>query len=326
MPDGQSKHGSPSHDPGGSAERPQDVPAAGWKDIGRRVWGEISEKNMFLIAGGVTYAVLLALFPALAAFVAIYGLVLDAGQIEHQVSSLAGVLPDQILQLVAQQLHSLTSAPSSSLGIGVVIGLLLAIWSASRGMAGLMTGVNIAYEEEETRGFVKFNLIALLLTIGVIIGGSIAIALIGGLPAAVQAIGLGPVLKWLVLIVEWPVLMVLVLFGLAIIYRYAPDRDEPQWQWVTPGAITATVLWLVASIAFSIYAGNFGSYNQTYGSLAGAVVLMTWLYISEFVVLLGAAINAQSEMQTDKDTTRGPPEPMGRRGARVADVKRGRDE
>ena len=304
---------------GREAAHPQDVPARGWKDISWRVWGEISEKNLFLVASGVAFSILLALFPGLAALVSIYGLVLDPSQVERQVNSLSGVLPEQTKQMLAQELHSLAASSTGSLGIGVVIGVLLALWTARGGMSGLMSGINIAYEEKETRSFFRFNMIALGLTLGVIIGGLVAVALVGVLPAAVQAIGMGGFVKWLMLILEWPLLAVLVMAGLAVLYRYAPNRDEPQWQWVTPGAIAATTLWIIGSIAFSVYVGNFGSYNQTYGSLGGAVVLMTWLYLSAFVVLLGAAVNAQSEKQTRKDTTRGPAQPMGQRRATAAD-------
>ena len=141
-----------------------------------------------------------------------------------------------------------------------------------------------------------------------------------GLPAVVQAIGFGSFFNWLMLIVEWPILMAVMMAGLAVLYRYAPNRDDPQWRWVSPGAIVATVLWLLGSIAFSVYVGNFGSYNATYGSLGGAVVLMTWLYLSAFVVLLGAAVNAQSERQTRRDTTQGNPQALGSRGAYAADT------
>ena len=239
---------------GRHATRPQDIPARGWKDVAWRSWQEISDNNIFLISGGVTYAI------------------------------------------------------------------LLAVWSASRGMSGLITAINIAYEQKETRSFFRFNLLALVMTLGAMIGGLITVALVAVLPAAVQLLNPGPLAKWLLLIVEWPLLIVFVMAGLALLYRYAPNRDEPQWHWVSPGAIVATLLWIIGSIAFTAYVANFASYDKTYGSLGGAVVLLTWLYLSSFTVLLGAVINAQSERQTRKDTTEGPPERMGRRGAYAADT------
>ena len=304
---------------GRHAERPGKIPARGWMDILWRAWNEVSDANLFLVAGGVTYAVLLALFPGLAALVAIYGLVLDPSQVETQVSALSGVLPEQSQQLLVDELHKLISASSGTLGLGAAFGLALALWSASRGMSGLITALNIAYEEKERRGFFKLNLLALVLTVALVLGGLVIIALVAVLPAAVHLIGLGDAAKWLLLVLEWPLLVTVVMFGLAAIYRYAPDRDKPQWRWVSPGAIAATSLWIIGSIAFTIYVANFSSYDKTYGSLGGVIILLTWLYLSALVVLLGAVINAQSEMQTSEDSTDGPPVPMGERGARAAD-------
>lgn len=315
MPDDQRDHAR-----GRDAARPQDIPPRGWWDVVRRSWQEISDNSLFLIAGGVTYSILLALFPALAALVSLYGLVLDSSQIEQQVDALGTVLPEQSRQMLASELHQLASSSSSALSFSAVIALLFALWTASRGMSGVMTALDIAYEQKESRSFFRFNLTALILTLVGIISGIVAIALVAGLPAAVQFIGLGSTTKWILLIVEWPLLMGLVTVGLAVLYRYAPDRKEPQWRWTSPGAITATVLWIIASIAFTAYVSNFGSYDKTYGSLGGVIVLLTWLYLSAFVVLLGAVINAQAEEQTARDSTTGQEKPLGRRGARAADT------
>ena len=305
---------------GHEADHPGEIPPRSWKGILWRAWAEISDQNLFLIAGGVTYAVLLALFPGLAALVSLYGLAFDTAQIEKQVAALSGVLPAQTQELLSQQLHSLVEASSGALGIAAVVGLLLALWSASRGMSGLITAINIAYEEKERRSFVKFNLIAIGLTIGLVIGGIVTIALVAVLPAAVQLLAIGPATKWLLLLVQWPVLIILVLAGLAVLYRFGPDRDKPQWRWVTPGAIAATASWIVASIGFTVYVANFNSYDKIYGSLGGVVILLTWLYLSTLSVLFGAVINAQSERQTRKDSTEGAPQAMGRRGAHAADT------
>jgi len=307
-------------DRGREAGHPGQIPTRGWLDVLRRAWSEISEANLFLVAGGVTYAVLLALFPALAALVSLYGLVLDPSQIEKQVGALAGILPSESQQLLTQELHQLAHASGGTLGIGVIVGILFALWSASRGTSGLMTAIDIAYEEKERRSFLKFNLIALALTLGLIIGSIVVIALIAVLPAAVEFLHLGALAKWVLLLAEWPLLIVLVMFGLAVLYRYAPDRDKPQWRWVSPGAGAATFLWLIASVAFTVYVANFNSYDKTYGSLGGVVILLSWLYISALSVLFGAVINAQSEKQTRKDSTEGEPQPMGGRRASAADT------
>lgn len=305
---------------GRAAEHPGEIPPRGWKDILWRAWVEIADQNLVLIAGGVTYAVLLALFPGLAALVSLYGLAFDTAQIEKQVAALSGVLPAQTQELLSAELHSLVESSSGALGFAVIVGLLLAFWSASRGMSGLITAINIAYEEKESRSFFRFNLLALALTLGLVIGGVLAIALIAVLPAVVQLLAVGSSTKWLLLLVKWPLLIVLVMLGLAVLYRFGPNRDKPQWRWVSPGAITATVLWIVASIGFTVYVANFNSYDKTYGSLGGVIILLTWLYLSALTVLLGAVINAQSERQIRMDSTEGPPRAMGRRGAHAADT------
>jgi membrane protein len=305
---------------GREADHPGEIPLRGWMDIVWRSWGEISEANLFLIAGGVTYAILLALFPGLAALVSLYGLVLDASQIEKQVGTLSEILPAETQQLLVEQLHKLVEASSGALGIGAAVGVVLALWSASRGMSGLITALNIAYEEKERRGFFKLNMLALGLTLAQLVGGIVVIALVAVLPAALQFLDVGAATKWLLLVVQWPLLIVVVMLGLAILYRYAPDRKKPQWRWVSPGAVAATILWVIASIGFTIYVANFNSYDKTYGSLGGVIVLLTWLYLSALMVLLGAVINAQSEKQTRKDSTVGPARVMGQRKARVADT------
>ncbi|WP_158258722.1 YihY/virulence factor BrkB family protein [Rhodopila globiformis] len=310
----------PSASRGRGAEEPTQIPPRGWRDILVRTWGEVQESNLFLVSGGVTYAIILALFPGLAALVSIYGLLLDPKQVEQQVASLSTVLPPQTAEMIGNELHSLVSASSGTLGLSAVVTLLFALWSASRGMSGLITALDIAYQQKETRSFFRFNLIAIGLTILTLIGGVITIALVGVLPAMVGWIGLGVVGQWAVLGLEWPLLIVVVMTGLAVLYRYAPDRKEARWRWVTPGAIVATVLWIVGSIGFSVYVSHFNSYNKTYGALGGVVVMLTWLYLSAFVALLGAVINAQAERQTVADSTEGHAKPLGARDAYAADT------
>jgi membrane protein len=311
---------APQLNRGRSATSPHQIPMPGWKDILVRSWGEVSENNIFLVAGGVTYAVLLALFPALAALVAIYGLLLDPSQVERQVAALSNILPQETTQMIGDELHKLVTASSGSLSISAGVALVLALWSASRGMSGLITALDIAYEEKETRGFFKLNLLAIVLTVGMLIGGTLIIALVGVLPAALQIIGLEKSTRWLLLVLEWPLLIIVVMTGLAVLYRYAPDRHPPRWRWVSPGTIVATFLWLLGSVAFTVYVTHFNSYDKTYGSLGGVVVMLTWLYLSAFVALLGAVINAQSERQTLADSTVGHARPIGGRDAHAADT------
>ncbi len=310
----------PQQNRGRSATSPHQIPMPGWKDILVRSWKDVSANNIFLVAGGVTYAVLLALFPALAALVSIYGLLLNPEQVEQQVAALSRILPQESTQMIADELHKLVSASSGSLSISAGVALVLALWSASRGMSGLITALDIAYDEKETRGFFKLNFIAIGLTMAMLIGGTVIIALVGVLPAAIQFVGLGGVTQWLVLILEWPILIAVVMLGLAVLYRYAPDRHPPRWRWVSPGAIAATFLWLLGSLGFTVYVAHFNSYDKTYGSLGGVVVMLTWLYLSAFVALFGAVVNAQSERQTRADSTVGQPKPLGDRRAYAADT------
>lgn len=289
-------------------------------DVLKRAWAANSEKNLSLVAGGVTYYLLLALFPALAALVSIYGLVADPHTIETEMNAMSGLLPGDAQHLISSELQSLVNASGGALSFGVVVGLLIALWSASRGMSGMISALDIAYGQEETRSFIRFNLTALVLTIGLIIVGLIAIALIAGLPALMSGAGVGGTTKWVAYVVEWPLLFVFVMTMLAVLYRYAPNRDEPKWEWVSPGAVVATFVWMIGSILFTVYVSHFGNYNRTYGSLGAIVALLTWLWLSAYVVLLGAEINAESERQTRKDTTVGGPQPMGRRGATAADT------
>jgi membrane protein len=293
---------NPQEDRGRSATSPHQIPMPGWKDIAVRSWAEVSENNIFLAAGGVTYAVLVALFPGLAALVSIYGLLLDPSQVEKQVAAMSQVLPPESAQMIGDELQKLVSASQGSLSISAGVALAFALWSASRGMSGMLSALNIAYDEKETRSFIRVNLVAIMLTVATLIGGTLIIALVGVLPAALQFIGLESSTQWLLLLLEWPLLIAVVMAGLAALYRYAPDRHPPRWRWVSPGAIVATLLWLLGSVAFTVYVSHFNSYDKTYGSLGGVVVMLTWLYLSAFVALLGAVINAQSERQTETDT------------------------
>ncbi len=236
-----------------------------------------------------------------------------------QVDQVGKALPSSAQSLLSDQLTSLTSTSQQSLGIGLVIALAGALWSASGGMGNLITAVNIGYDEEEDRGFVKRKGLSLVMTLGAIVFVVVAIALVAVLPAVLNALGLPPVLRVGVEVVRWLGLVVAMMAALGVLYRVAPDRDAPKLRWVSVGAVTATVLWVIASAGFSLYVDRFSSYGKTYGSLAGVVVLLLWLWITAYVVLLGAEMNAEAEQQTGRDTTRGDPQPMGERGAVKAD-------
>jgi membrane protein len=279
---------------GREAEKPTHIPAAGWKDILYRVWDEIGNDRVGTIAAGTTFFVLLALFPALAALVSIYGLVADPATIQEHVNDLSGYVPAEMLTLVGDQLKRLSTAENNALGFGFVFGLLFALYSANNGVKALFDALNVAYDEEEKRSFIQLNLRSLAFTLGGIVFAILVANVVIGVPIVLN-------------------------FLIALLYRYGPSRAEAKWHWITPGSLAAAVIWLIGSAAFSYYLANFGDYSATYGSLGAAIGAMMWIYISMWIILVGAELNSEIEHQTAKDTTTGPEKPIGSRGATMAD-------
>jgi membrane protein len=305
---------------GREAKRPSEIPSRGWFAVLKRVKAEVKEDNVTLLAAGVAFYAMLAIFPAIIAVVTVYGMVADPAQVESQVSEFAKSLPSGADQLLTTQLENVTSAGRQSLSIGLVLSLLAVLWSASSGVQGLVKGLNLVYDERESRGFLKLRGLSLLLTLGAILMAVVAIALVAVFPAVIGDLGLGQAGELAASIARWVVLALLVLSALAVLYRHAPDRANPRWHWVSGGAVVALVLWLLGSIGFSWYVDNFGKYNQTYGALAAVIILLLWLFLSAFVVLLGAELDAETERQTARDTTTGLERPLGERDAAVADT------
>jgi membrane protein len=305
---------------GREAERPSEIPPRGWFAVLKRVKAEVKDDNVPLLAAGVAFYAMLAIFPAIIALVTVYGMVADPDQVESQVGEFAKSLPSGADELLKGQLTNVANAGRQSLSIGLVVSLLAVLWSASGGVQGLVKGLNVVYDERETRGFVKLRGLSLLLTVGAIIVAVVALALITVFPAVIDNLGLGRAGELAASIARWVVLALLVLVALAVLYRFAPDRANPRWRWVSGGAVVALVLWLLGSIGFSWYVDNFGKYNQTYGALAAVIILLLWLFLSAFAVLLGAEFDAETERQTARDTTTGPERPLGQRDAEVADT------
>ena len=302
--------------PGEDAEKPTEIPARGWLQIVKRGWAEAKVDQVPLLGAGVAFFAFLALFPAVIALVTLYGLFADPAVIADQVNSLAA-LPAEVRQLVVDQINNQNRA---ALGWTALLSIALALFSASGGVNNLMTAVNVAYDEEDKRSPVKKRLIALALTLGAIVFIVIMLGLVAVVPAVLQSVfGDTPVLRFLLSAARWLLLVVLVTAALAVLYRVAPDRDAPKMRWVSVGAALATLLWLLASIGFSVYVSTFGNYAKTYGVFAGIIVLLFWLWITSYAVLLGAEINAEAEQQTAADTTTGPNEPLGERNAVKAD-------
>jgi membrane protein len=302
---------------GRQAERPQQIPPTGWKDIAKRTTKEIKQDQVPLLAAGVAFYLLLSLFPAIIAGVSIYGLVADPTTVRDQIARLTETLSPETAKLVGEQIRQVTGGAGGALGLATVLGILIALWSASSGMKALVTGINMTYDETESRKFVKLRGLALLLTLGAMVLLAVALALIVGFPAVPDT--WPTVLQWVAAVLRFVLLAVLLVVGLAVLYRYAPDRDQPRWTWVSWGSGVATLLWVLASLGFSIYANAFGNYNKTYGALAGVIILMFWLWLTALVVLVGAELNTEMELQTARDTTAGPERPMGERQAHAAD-------
>ncbi|WP_299031407.1 YihY/virulence factor BrkB family protein [uncultured Sulfitobacter sp.] len=305
---------------GRTAETPAQLPAQGWKDIAFRVKDEVAADRVGLIAAGVAFYGFLAIFPAIAAVMAVSGLFIDPSQVTTQIQSLSNLLPQDIIDIVITQARSVTGSDSGGLGLTALLGVLIALYSASKGMASLMDGINVAYDEEEKRGFIKLKLVTFALTLFLVFGLLISLGVTLGLPAVLSFVDLGSSIEPLVLILSFATIALLTVLGLSVLYRYGPSRDAPEWSWASVGAVVGCALWLFGSVGFAYYVKSFGSYNESFGSLAGVVIMLTWLWLSAFIILLGAELNAEMEAQTRRDTTQGQDLPMGSRDAEKADT------
>lgn len=299
---------------------PWQIPWAGWKDIFWRVYASFNDNRLLAVAGGVVFFSLLAIFPAIAAFVSLYGLIADASTINAHLSLAAGVLPAGAVDILHEQIARLTAKSDARLGLGFITGLAIALWSANAGMKAIIDALNVVYDEKEKRSFVKLNLLSLLFTLIAICSLMVALAAVVIAPMVLSAIGLSSLLSLSIAVLRWPLLLVLATVALAAIYRYGPSRTEPRWQWLSVGSAAAAIGWLITSVLFSWYIGHFGAYNATYGSLGAAVGMMMWMWISAIVILLGGELNAEIEHQTAKDSTVGGEKPLGERGAVMADT------
>jgi membrane protein len=305
---------------GRDAASPADIPAKGWKDILWRVYGNVSDHRILALAAGMTYYSILAIFPALAALVAIYGLFTDSASIAKHLDEVSGFIPGGAAEVAREQLTRVASKGGSTLGFTFAIGLIISLWSANAAMKALFDTLNIVYGEQEKRGFFKLNAMSLGFTLAGIAFILCALAAVVVIPIILEYLGLSNAADLLIRIARWPAMFLALAIGLACIYRFGPSREAPRWRWITWGSAAATIMWIVASALFSFYAANFGTFNETYGSLGAAIGFMTWLWISAIAILLGAELNAEIEHQTKRDTTTGGPKPLGARGAKMADT------
>jgi membrane protein len=306
---------------GHDASSPWAIPAKGWKDIALRAWKEGGQDNISLVASGVAFCGVLAMVPMLGAVVLSYGLVATPETVMKNVQSLTSVMPTDAAKLIGEQLANVVTTSDGKKGFGLLLALAIALYGAMKGATALITSLNIAYDEEETRSFVRLNLIALAITAGAVLIAIVAIIAIAAMGSLNTLFPSAPAIVLLAgKVVSYVVMAGVGAAAAATLYRYAPNRDEAKWTWLTPGSVLTTVLWLVVTLGFGFYVANFGSYDATYGSLGAAIVLLTWLYLSAYILLLGAEFNCELERQTTKDTTKGPDHSLGQRGAYAADT------
>jgi membrane protein len=304
---------------GREAESPAQMPLAGWREVALRVWSQSWDDNIGLVAAGVAFYGFLALVPLLGILVMIYGLVFDPATVVDHMRSLMRILPPDVTLLIGQLLMNSVKESAGAAGLGVLIALGVALYAGGNGAGAIMTALNIAYEEKEKRSLLRFYLTAFAITLVAVLIGLLALAAV----AAIQSLhGLVPLSSPLVTLGTAAGYLLLALAAAAIaasLYRFGPSREDARWEWITPGSLFTAAVWLGLSAAFAFYVTRLTDYNATYGSIAAIVMLLTWMYLSAYVFLFGAELNAELEHQTARDTTTGKPEPLGERGAWAAD-------
>lgn len=291
---------------------------ADWRAILVRVFQRMMGDHINVLAAGVAFYAFLSVFPAAAAGLMVWGLMTDVAQLGAQLQAIRdfapeafGLIADQMVRIANQNAHDLT--------IGLVFSVLLALWSASGGVSALIGAMNLAYHEREKRNFIRLTLMSFGFTLAGIVFVALSMAAIAAVPPILEALYLGSFVKVVVRGVRWLLTGGLFMVACAVIYRFAPSRTHARWRWIVPGAVTATAVWLIASIAFSAYLSNFNAYNATFGSLGAVAALLMWFWLSAYAVCMGAELNSQLELFTRQDTTVAAPAKPGRRGAYVAD-------
>lgn len=292
-----------------------------WWQVFKCVGREVGDDNVGVIAAGVAFFSMLAVFPLITACLSIYGLIADPVEVEQQLQAISGVMPEQAWAIIDTQLTAVVNAPLRGLGWGIVLGFAIALWSAGSGIRSMMRAMNVAYGEVEKRNFFKFYSLAISLTVSVTFFVWAALAVIVGVPAVLNFVRLEGAAQWMSIYMPWIILVLIFAFSTTVLYRIGPSRRQAKFRWVLPGVVLSTVLWVIVSFGFSQFVSEFGSYNKTYGGLSAAIILLIWFWLTAYVVILGAELNAELERHTLADTTRGPARPLGARGAAMADFK-----
>lgn len=301
------------------ADSPVDIAWPGWRAVIRRTVAEMLTDRVALVAAGCAFYGTLALFPAISMLISVYGLAFDTQTVLPQLAVLQDLLPPAAFKIISERVTMLVSKPPGSLGWSLLASTAVTLWSSASGTKSVITALNLAYEEREARSFLRYQLVAFTITIAVIIGTAVGLSLLVALPPALDLFGFASHQRALIRAASFALLIGAVIAALSLLYRYAPSRETPRWQWVTPGSLLATALWVAASVLFSWYVATFATYDAMYGPLGTVVAIMMWFYVTAYAVLLGAELNAELELQTGRDSTDGPPLPLGHRGAYVAD-------
>jgi membrane protein len=305
---------------GRRAHEPLRIPWQGWKDILVRSYHEIQNDRLLALAASVVFYSLVALFPAIAAGVSSYALFADAATIGKHLSIAADIVPAGALGMLGEEISRIAAKSEGKLTFGFLLGLAIALWSANAGMKAIFDALNIIYDEDEKRSLIWLNVVSLFFTICAIAGAGLAVALVVVFPVLLAAFGLTSFDQPIIGYLRWPVMFVLIILGLAVLYRYGPSRRPARWRWISVGSVFAGLAWLAVSSLFSWYLGNFANYNATYGALGAVVGLMMWMWLTTIVVLVGAELNCEIEHQTARDSTVGQEKPLGTRGAVMADT------
>lgn len=307
-------------DRGRSSASPAELGSAGWRDVILRTYTEVQNDRLIIVAGGIAFYGLLAIFPGIAAIVSIYGLFAHADTMREHLQQLSFLLPPDAFSIVDDQIRRVVAQGQGELGVKFVLGLLFSLWSVNSGMKGLIDGLNVAYEEEEKRSFLTLNFLSLGMTLASLLSIIVLIAVVAALPAVFDAtlnshaavVGLN--------ILRWPLMLALFVVGLSLLYRLGPSHQHAKWRGISPGAAFAALAIIFISLALSWYLSNLADYNKTYGSLGAVIGLLIWMWLCACSILIGAELNAEMEHQTAKDTTTGAPKPMGSRGSEMADT------
>lgn len=305
---------------GRAAYGPWRIPLSGFLDVTMRVGRQITQQNVGLLAAGIAFYGLLSIFPGITAGVALAGLMIPDQMLLSASDMMASFMPEAARNIVIGQLDAVVKSDQDTLSFAAAAALALAVYSASRAVGNFISGLNIIYGETETRGFIKVRALTLALTVALIVGVLLCVLVVAAIPAGAALFGARGLLLDALLIVRWPIMFCMGAVGIALLYRFAPDRRHAKWRWLTPGAVMACLMWVAGSIGFSQYVQHFGSYNETFGALGGVIILLTWMWLSAFIILLGAQIDAELEAQTKRDSTIGEDRPMGERGATKADT------